>query len=47
MAFTLSDEHRAIRDAVREFGEEEIAPVAREHDENKEYPTEQIGRAHV
>lgn len=45
MAFTLSDEHRAIRDAVREFGEEEIAPVAREHDENKEYPTELIEEA--
>lgn len=45
MAFTLSDEHRAIRDAVREFGDNEIAPVAREHDEQKEYPTELIEEA--
>ncbi len=45
MAFTLSGEHRAIRDAVREFGEEEIAPVAREHDERKAYPRELIEEA--
>ncbi|WP_122088550.1 acyl-CoA dehydrogenase family protein [Halalkalicoccus subterraneus] len=45
MAFTLSDEHRAIRDAVREFGEEEIAPVAREHDEEGKYPYELIEQA--
>ncbi|WP_332900171.1 acyl-CoA dehydrogenase family protein [Haladaptatus sp. CMSO5] len=38
MAFSLSDEHRAIRQAVREFGENEIVPVAREHDEQKKYP---------
>jgi acyl-CoA dehydrogenase len=40
MSFQLSSEHRAIQDAVREFGEDEIEPVAREHDENKEYPEE-------
>ncbi len=40
MSFKLSDEHRAIRKAVREFGEEEIEPVAKEHDQNKEYPEE-------
>ncbi|WP_336001215.1 acyl-CoA dehydrogenase family protein [Halorientalis halophila] len=40
MAFQLSDEHRAIRKAVREFGEKEMEPVAKEHDENKEYPEE-------
>lgn len=45
MAFTLSNEHRAIRDAVREFGDNEIAPVAREHDENKEYPIDLIEEA--
>ncbi|MFB6164234.1 MAG: acyl-CoA dehydrogenase family protein, partial [Haloarculaceae archaeon] len=38
MSFQLSGEHRAIKEAVREFGENEIEPVAREHDENKEYP---------
>ena len=40
MSFQLSSEHRAIQDAVREFGEDEIEPVAREHDESKEYPEE-------
>ncbi|MFC6904641.1 acyl-CoA dehydrogenase family protein [Halalkalicoccus tibetensis] len=45
MAFRLSDEHRAIRDAVREFGEEEIAPAAREHDESGEYPRDLIEQA--
>ena len=38
MAFQLSGEHEAIRKAVREFAEEEIVPVAREHDESGEYP---------
>jgi len=38
MSFQLSNEQRAIKEAVREFAEDEIEPVAREHDENKEYP---------
>jgi alkylation response protein AidB-like acyl-CoA dehydrogenase len=40
MAFALSDEHRAIRDAVREFGENEITPVAEEYDREGKYPEE-------
>ena len=40
MAFQLSGEHEAIRKAVREFAEDEIVPVAREHDESGEYPEE-------
>jgi alkylation response protein AidB-like acyl-CoA dehydrogenase len=40
MAFQLTAEQEAIRDAVREFGENEIEPVAREHDESHEYPEE-------
>ncbi|ELY56335.1 acyl-CoA dehydrogenase domain-containing protein [Natronococcus amylolyticus DSM 10524] len=40
MAFALSDEHRAIRDAVREFGENEIKPVAEEYDREGTYPEE-------
>jgi alkylation response protein AidB-like acyl-CoA dehydrogenase len=40
MTFQSTGEHEAIREAVRTFGEEEIRPVAREHDENKEYPEE-------
>ncbi|QFU81690.1 acyl-CoA dehydrogenase family protein [Natronorubrum aibiense] len=38
MAFTLSDEHEAIREAVREFGENEMKPVAEEHDREHRYP---------
>ncbi|PSP73514.1 acyl-CoA dehydrogenase [Halobacteriales archaeon QH_9_66_26] len=40
MSFQLSAEQEAIRSAVREFAEEEVAPVAREHDESGEYPEE-------
>ena len=40
MLFQLSAEQEAIRSAVREFAEAEIAPVAREHDESGEYPEE-------
>ncbi|WP_458209969.1 acyl-CoA dehydrogenase family protein [Haladaptatus sp. NG-SE-30] len=45
MSFQLSDEHRAIRQAVREFGENEIEPVAREHDEEKAYPHDLVAKA--
>ena len=40
MSFTLSAEQEAIREAVREFAAAEIEPVAREHDESREYPEE-------
>ena len=40
MQFRLTDEQRAIRDAVHRFGQNEIRPVAQEYDENKEYPEE-------
>ncbi|RBI62371.1 acyl-CoA dehydrogenase [halophilic archaeon] len=45
MSFQLSDEHRAIRQAVREFGENEIEPVAREHDEEHKYPHDLVEKA--
>ncbi|SFR67418.1 acyl-CoA dehydrogenase family protein [Halogeometricum limi] len=45
MSFQLSDEQRAVRDVVREFGENEIRPVAREHDEEKKYPHELVQKA--
>ncbi|WP_231184918.1 acyl-CoA dehydrogenase family protein [Haladaptatus sp. DYF46] len=45
MGFRLSDEQRAIREAVREFGEAEITPVAREHDEEKKYPEDLVRKA--
>ena len=40
MPFRLTAEHDAVRQAVRDFGENEMRPVAREHDENKEYPAD-------
>jgi alkylation response protein AidB-like acyl-CoA dehydrogenase len=43
--FRLTEEHRAIRDAVREFAREEIRPVAREHDEQKSYPADLVQAA--
>jgi acyl-CoA dehydrogenase len=40
MDFGLSDEQKAIRDEVRRFAENEIAPVASEYDQAEEYPWE-------
>jgi alkylation response protein AidB-like acyl-CoA dehydrogenase len=40
MQFQLPDEQRAIRRTVREFGEAEIEPVARDHDAERNYPEE-------
>ena len=45
MTFQLSDEHRAIRRTVRSFGQDEIRPVAREHDEEQRYPLDLIEQA--
>ena len=38
MNFELSEEHRMLQEAVREFAEKEIMPYGREYDERKEYP---------
>ncbi|RPJ01789.1 MAG: acyl-CoA dehydrogenase family protein, partial [Chloroflexi bacterium] len=35
---TLSDEQIMLRDAVREFAEREIVPIAAHHDETGEFP---------
>jgi len=40
--FPLSEEHKMIRDAAREFAQNEIAPVAAEFDESGEFPRETI-----
>ena len=40
MDFNLSEDHIAIRKTIREFAETEIAPGARERDENSEFPAE-------
>lgn len=40
MNFDLSDEHRLLRDSVREFAESEVAPIAEEIDHEKRFPVE-------
>ena len=44
MEFDLSDDHRLLRDTVREFAEQEIAPVAEELDRTKAFPYEIVRR---
>jgi len=44
MDLQLSDEHRMIRDMAREFAQQEIAPVAAEHDETGAFPYETIAK---
>jgi alkylation response protein AidB-like acyl-CoA dehydrogenase len=45
MDFGLTDEQQAIREEVRRFGENEIAPVAAEHDREETYPHDVMDRA--
>ena len=45
MDFGLTDEQEAIREEVRRFAENEIAPVASEHDRAETYPEDVIERA--
>ncbi|ELZ99004.1 acyl-CoA dehydrogenase [Haloferax mucosum ATCC BAA-1512] len=45
MEYNLTDEQRAIRDEVRRFAENEIAPVASEYDESETYPYEIVQKA--
>ena len=42
LGFTLSDEHRMIQKAARDFAEKEIKPIAAEFDESGEFPLETI-----
>jgi short/branched chain acyl-CoA dehydrogenase len=42
--FDLSDDHRLLRDTVREFARQEIAPVAEELDRTKSFPYEIVKR---
>jgi alkylation response protein AidB-like acyl-CoA dehydrogenase len=44
MDLHLSDEHRMIRDMARDFAENEIAPIAADHDETGEFPRETIAK---
>jgi len=50
MEFGLSDEHKLIRDSVREFCEEEIEPIAQEIEDEHRFPREifdQLGELDV
>ncbi len=38
--FTLTDDHRAVREAVREIAVKEILPFAADCDERERYPIE-------
>jgi len=40
--FPLTDEHKMIRDAARDFAQNEIAPIAAKFDESGEFPHETI-----
>ncbi|MFB6183451.1 MAG: acyl-CoA dehydrogenase family protein [Haloarculaceae archaeon] len=45
MDFELSEEQRQIREQVRRFADNEIAPVATEYDEDEKYPREIVEKA--
>ena len=38
--FTLSEDHRDVREAIREIADNEIAPFAADVDEHERYPVE-------
>ncbi|MDV7402142.1 acyl-CoA dehydrogenase family protein, partial [Arthrospira platensis SPKY1] len=40
MNFDLSEEHKMIRDTVRDFAEREIKPVAQQLDEKEQFSVE-------
>ncbi len=40
--YPLSEEHRMLRDAARDFAQKEIAPIAAQFDESGEFPYETI-----
>ncbi len=42
MNFDLSDHHRLLRDTVRDFANQEVAPVAEELDQHKRFPYELV-----
>ncbi|PSP84638.1 acyl-CoA dehydrogenase [Halobacteriales archaeon QS_1_68_17] len=45
MDFALTEEQRQIRDEVRRFAENEVAPVATEHDRREKFPHEVVEKA--
>src|SRR5690348_12122010 len=41
-ALYFSDQHLAVREMVRQFARDEVAPVAKEHDEHATFPWENV-----
>ena len=44
MDFDLTDEQRLLRDTVRDFARQEVAPVAEELDRTKAFPYELVAK---
>ncbi len=44
MDFELSDEQKLLRDTVRDFARQEVAPVAEELDREKRFPYEIVAQ---
>jgi short/branched chain acyl-CoA dehydrogenase len=42
--FELTDEQRLLRDTVRDFARQEVAPVAEELDRTKSFPYELVAK---
>ncbi len=42
MNFELTQEHKMIRDAAKDFAQSELLPGVIERDENQSFPTEQV-----
>lgn len=40
--FPLSEEHKMLRDAARDFAQNEIVPIAAKFDESGEFPSETV-----
>ncbi len=45
MDFALPEEHLMLREAVREFAQRRLEPIAAEHDERQEFPWEAVREA--
>ncbi|NCN27233.1 acyl-CoA dehydrogenase [bacterium] len=46
MNLELSDEQKALQDLAKQFGQNEMAPKVKHHDETMEYPMDIIKKAH-
>ena len=42
MKFDLTEEHQMIRDAARDFAQNELLPGVIERDENQKFPSKQV-----